>query len=141
MKALIFIYYSKIAFTLVAWCLPLLFFPNLLLTAFDIQEPVVSYFLRLLGWAYLALCVGYFVGLVNAKKGVLLFPPIWAGIVSNSGAAMLLFMLASNYYSQLPWQLTAFIFVSSTGAAFVTYILIYFGLVKRQKSEANLESS
>ena len=57
MKALIITYYSKIIFTLVAWCLPLLFFPNLVLTAFDIQEPVVSYFLRLLGWAYFALCI------------------------------------------------------------------------------------
>ena len=47
-------------------------------------------FVRLLGCAYLALCVGYALGLRASLNGVRAPGPIWAGIVSNGGACGIL---------------------------------------------------
>ncbi len=47
-------------------------------------------FVRLLGWAYLALCVGYWFGLKESLRGRRASGPIWVGIVSNGGAFLYL---------------------------------------------------
>ena len=47
-------------------------------------------FLRLLGWAYVALLVGYGFGLRASLDGRRATGPIWMGIVSNGGASILL---------------------------------------------------
>lgn len=46
--------------------------------------------LRMLGWAYLALCVGYSFGLKASLRGEREMGPIWVGIVSNGGAFLYL---------------------------------------------------
>lgn len=47
-------------------------------------------FVRMLGWAYLSLCVGYAFGLQASLEGKRLMGPIWVGIVSNGGACLYL---------------------------------------------------
>ncbi len=47
-------------------------------------------FLRMLGWAYLALCVGYWFGLRESLRGRRAMGPIRVGIVSNGGAFLCL---------------------------------------------------
>ena len=47
-------------------------------------------FVRMLGWAYLALCVGYYFALQASLAGKRLMGPIWVGIVSNGGAGIYL---------------------------------------------------
>lgn len=80
----------KIALTVAFWCVPLLFFPRWLLEqiGFPVPEPMI--FLRLLGWAYVALVVGYGFGLAEVRRGRLPLAVIWVGVVSNGGAALLL---------------------------------------------------
>ncbi|MEM1112245.1 MAG: hypothetical protein AAGI11_10090 [Pseudomonadota bacterium] len=86
-------------------------------------------FVRMLGWAYLALCVGYAFGLSASLQGERLRGPIWVGIVSNGGACLLLL-----YYGvQGTWsdwgafvQFTAW---SSTAAtALITAGLLRYGV-------------
>ena len=47
-------------------------------------------FIRMLGWAYLALCVGYWFGLKASLQGQRPMGPIWVGIVGNGGAFLYL---------------------------------------------------
>ena len=44
-------------------------------------------FVRMLGWAYLALCVGYYFALKASQHGKRLMGPIWVGMASNGGHA------------------------------------------------------
>lgn len=85
-KVLIF----KIAATIVVWCIPLLLLPAALLEAAGFPPQESYMFVRMLGWAYLALCVGYGFALRAALDGKRLMGPIWVGIVSNGGACLYL---------------------------------------------------
>ena len=84
------VFAAKIALTLLFWCVPLLLFPpaHIEWVGFPPQDSYL--FLRLLGWSYLALCVGYAFGLRAARDGERAMGPIWTGIVSNGGASVLL---------------------------------------------------
>ena len=84
------VYIFKIVATVFVWCVPLLFFPESLLLSAGLPTQPSLLFLRLLGWAYLALCVGYGIGLWQELQGVRLVCPIWVGIVSNGGACITL---------------------------------------------------
>lgn len=53
-----------------------------------VPEPIV--FVRLLGWAWIALLVGYLNGLQSLLRGEWPFATIRVGIVSNGGAALIL---------------------------------------------------
>lgn len=86
LRGLTAVYWFKIAATVVCWCVPLIFFPRELLISAGLPEPQITPFLRMLGWAYLALCVGYAFGLHAAIRGRILPGPIWVGVVSNGGA-------------------------------------------------------
>ncbi len=86
----------KIAATILFWCIPLLLFPSSLLETFGFPPQENMVFLRLLGWAYFALCVGYGFGLQSARRGVRAPGPIWTGIVSNGGACVLLIVFGSS---------------------------------------------
>lgn len=90
MKNLSRVYLFKIAATLLVWCVPLLLFPGELLSMVGFPEQETYMFVRMLGWAYLALCVGYFVGLQAALKGEVLMGPLYVGLVSNGGACVYL---------------------------------------------------
>ena len=76
----------KIVTTITAWCIPLLLFPASLLVSLGFPEQESYMFVRMLGWAYLALCVGYGFALHASLKGKRLMGSIWVGIVSNGGA-------------------------------------------------------
>lgn len=90
MTALARVYVFKIGATVLFWCVPLLLFPATLLEQVGLPEQPTLLFLRMLGWAYLALCVGYAFGLSAALRGERLAGPVWVGIVSNGGACLLL---------------------------------------------------
>ena len=47
-------------------------------------------FVRMLGWAYLALCVGYYFALKASLHGKRLMGLIWVGMASNGGACLYL---------------------------------------------------
>lgn len=85
-KVLIF----KITGTILLWCVPLLLLPAQTLESIGFPTQQNYMFVRLLGWAYLALCVGYFFALQASLKGRRLMGPIWVGIVSNGGACLYL---------------------------------------------------
>ncbi len=80
----------KICATLLVWCVPLLVLPTSVLEWLGLPPETPWMFLRMLGWAYLALCVGYSFALTEALKGKRLVSTIWVGIVSNGGACALL---------------------------------------------------
>ncbi len=80
----------KILATVIIWCIPLLCFPGAVLESIGLPPHPTYMFLRLLGWAYLALCVGYSFAFIESMKGRRLMSAIWAGIVSNGGACLLL---------------------------------------------------
>ena len=125
MASLIFTYKMKIGFTLLCWCLPLLLFPALIVEALGTEAEIVTVLLRLLGWAYLALCVGYFIGMKKAYKGEYHEAPIFAGIASNSGVSLLLTWMALRYVDvESQTSLFVFLLVSATGAGYVTLQLV-----------------
>lgn len=59
----------KISGTLILWCIPLILFPSRLLDAIEFPEQESYMFIRMLGWAYLSLCVGYAFALKASLKG------------------------------------------------------------------------
>ena len=86
-------------------------------------------FVRLLGWAYLALCVGYSFALRSALQGKRALGQIWVGILSNGGAfAVLAYYGAIGTWSS--WGLyVQFIACASIAATFlITIGLIVFGI-------------
>lgn len=89
-QALARVYVVKIAATLLFWCLPLLLFPAAVLDIAGFPPQETYQFVRMLGWAYLALCVGYAFGLQATRRGEYLPGPLWVGIVSNGGACLYL---------------------------------------------------
>ncbi len=126
MKQLCGVYIFKIAATLIFWCLPLLLFPASLLTSAGFPEQSSYMFVRMLGWAYLALCVGYWVGLQAALEGEVLMGPIYVGIVSNGGACLfLIYYGVTGTWSDWGW----FIQLTGWGSVLAT-LLITAGLVK-----------
>ncbi|MEM0955847.1 MAG: hypothetical protein AAGI24_17030 [Pseudomonadota bacterium] len=80
----------KIVATIVFWCVPLVLLPAGVLESLGFPKQQSYMFVRMLGWAYLALCIGYFVGLQASLNGKRLMGPIWVGLVSNGGACVYL---------------------------------------------------
>lgn len=129
MNPLSIVFIFKIAATLVFWCMPLLVFPSSLLEALGVPTQPHILFLRLLGWAYLALCAGYAFGLRSALRGVRPDGPVWMGIVSNGGAAILLFLYGiSGAWSHFGPPLNALLWASAFATAGITAGLIRFGI-------------
>ena len=80
----------KIVVTFFAWALQFLLLPVSVLEQGmgPVPEPIFQ--LRMLGWAYLALCVGYFAGLLEARRGRMPWGVVAMALVSNGGSAALL---------------------------------------------------
>ena len=129
MNTLSRVYIFKISATLIFWCIPLLLFPKEILRQIGFPEHETYMFVRMLGWAYLALCVGYYTGLRASLKGVKIMSPIYVGLVSNSGACiyLLYFGPAGTWTS---WGTAVqFIAWSSVVATFLITIGLYlFGI-------------
>ena len=96
MRSLSRVLISKIGITIVLWFVPLLFFPVTFLERMGLPAFPSAIFLRLLGMAYGALLVGYIFGLAAARRGEYPHSTVWAGIVSNGGAFLLLAIGASQ---------------------------------------------
>ncbi len=80
----------KILATILFWSAPLILLPGATLHALRFPEQSSYMFEKMLGWAYVALCVGYWFGLRASLAGKRLMPPIYVGIVSNGGACLYL---------------------------------------------------
>ena len=130
MPTLAWVFSFKIAVTVLFWCLPLILFPASWLLALGLPplQPDTM-FARLLGWAYLSLCVGYGVGLQAARQGRYAAGPVWVGIVSNGGACLWLaaFGLQGHWHAHGPLiQLLLWSSVLATAA--ITIGLYAFGV-------------
>lgn len=125
MKALSAVFAFKIVATVVFWCLPLLVLPGTVLEAAGLPPQESYLFPRLLGWAYLALCVGYGFGLQASLRGERAPGPIWVGIVSNGGAcAWLAYFGATGAWSD--WgPLLTFVAWASVAATFLITVGLY----------------
>lgn len=123
------VFVFKIAATVLVWCLPLLLFPATVLEAIGFPAQDTYMFVRMLGWAYLALCVGYGFGLQAALRGERLMGPIWVGIVSNGGACLYLCFYGVSGAWQDWSPLVQFIaWGSAVATALITAGLIAFGV-------------
>ena len=119
----------KILATALFWCVPLLLFPAQWLTAIGLPDQPTYLFVRLLGWAYLALCVGYAFGLQASMRGVRAPGPIWVGIVSNGGAcAFLLYFGFAGAWSSWGGLLQLLLWLSALTTAMITLALYVFGV-------------
>ena len=136
MNGLAVVYTFKIIATLVVWCIPLLLFPGSVLEQIGLpsQEETSYMFLRMLGWAYLALCVGYGLGLQDAlvehdsslqdAKKPILEGPVLVGLVSNGGA----FLFLSYYGFSGTWNDWGWILQFIGWSSVVATVLITTGL-------------
>ncbi len=84
------VFVFKISATVLFWCLPLILLPAAWIEAAGFPRQETYMFVRMLGWAYLALCVGYWFGLKASLHGRRAMGPIWVGVVSNGGACLYL---------------------------------------------------
>ncbi len=133
MNMLSWVFTFKIAATLFVWCLPLLFFPGKLLLAAGFPEQHTYMFVRMLGWAYLALCVGYGFGLHASLSGRRLAGPIWVGIVSNGGACCyLLYYGLNGTWTAWGPAIQVIAWGSIVATALITAGLITFGVLGRE---------
>ena len=80
----------KVAVTLLLWAGPLLLAPPALFTSLGLTPPDPPYVAHLLGAAYLALCVGYVGGWIEARRGRYPRGAVQMGVVSNGLACLLL---------------------------------------------------
>jgi len=111
------------------WCLPLLLFPASLLETIGFPPQDNYMFVRMLGWAYLALCVGYYFSLKASLNGQRLMGPIWVGIVSNGGACLyLLYYGVIGSWSAWGGAVQFIAWGSVIATAFITIGLYIYGV-------------
>lgn len=119
----------KIAATVFVWCVPLILLPAEVLLEVGFPKQDSYMFVRMLGWAYLALCVGYAFGLRAALQGRRLMGPIWVGIVSNGGAcSYLLFYGLSGAWAEWSGFIQFIAWSSTVATALITAGLVVFGV-------------
>ena len=129
MNSLSKVFVFKIGATVLFWCIPLILFPAALLEAAGFPAHPTYMFVRMLGWAYLALCVGYGFGLAAALKGKRLMGPIWVGIVSNGGACLyLLYYGLTGTWASWGALLQVLAWGSALATALITLGLYRFGV-------------
>lgn len=111
----------KIAFTVVAWSVPLLLGPCGAFTALGFPAPRPMIFIRLLGAAFTSLLVGYVRGLRALDAGR---PPVDAvvvGIVSNGlASALLLGYGVAGAYADWGAPAQTYMWVSAAVTALIT---------------------
>lgn len=133
-KLLSRVYVTKIVITILLWSIPLLVFPPRLMTTLGFPELEAMLFLRLLGWAYLALCVGYYFGWRNARNGVFDPAAFTMGIVSNGGAFIFLTYYAiTAAWSDWGFLAQLFMWISLAATLAITSGLSYGAVQFRQQ--------
>ena len=139
MSMLSWVLVLKILGTVSIWCIPLLLFPASTLEAFGFPAQDSYMWVRMLGWAYLALCVGYYVGLRASLAGKRLMGPIWVGIVSNGGACLwLLYYGLAGTWSDWGGAVQFIGWGSMVSTALITAGLVVYGVFGREP-EVNWE--
>lgn len=129
MMALSTVLLIKILFTLTFWCIPLLFFPASLFVYLGIPEPQPMLFIRLLGAAYMALTLGYFLGFNALHQNENIQNIVWVGIASNGLASILLFVYgASGIWSEWSNLAQFYMWWSAIATALITLGLLITGL-------------
>ncbi len=117
----------KIAITCLFWCAPLLAFPPAWFVALGIPAPEPLIFVRMLGAAYLALLIGYHVGVRGMAKGESPAQAIHMGIASNGLACSLLVICGiAGAWSSWGTGAQIFMWVSAAGACAMTFGLLRF---------------
>lgn len=123
------VFVFKIGATVLFWCIPLILFPSTVLEAFGFPSQPSYLFVRMLGWAYLALCVGYAFGLQESLEGRRAAGPVWVGVLSNGGAcAYLLFFGISGAWSTWGSVVQFVLWSSVLATAAITAGLYFFGI-------------
>lgn len=123
----------KIMATVLFWSIPLLLFPDFLFTALDFPTQPHYMFVRLLGLAYAALCLGYGFALQASLQGRRLMGPIWVGLVSNGGAFILLVTYGlAGYWAEWPMMLRVIAWGSVIATSIITLGLIRYGVFGHQ---------
>lgn len=115
---------AKLAVTAVFWAGPLIFAPAWLLEAAGLPRKALP-LARLLGWAYVALGVGYGFGLREVRAGRPATSAVVVGIVSNGGAGAYLTYFGvtgawAGWHPVVRWATWAFAAVT-LGIAFGLY--------------------
>lgn len=127
MKGLRGLLIRKIAITGIFWCVPLLTFPSAWFVALGMPAPEPLLFVRLLGAAYLALLVGYYMGLTGIASGESPLPVINMGITSNGLACLvLIYFGAARTWSSWSTGAQVFMWLSALGALGITFSLLKF---------------
>jgi hypothetical protein len=117
----------KIAITGIFWCIPLLAFPSTWFVALGMPAPEPLMFVRLLGAAYLALLVGYYMGLQGIASGESPMPVINMGLASNGMACLVLtYFGATSSWSSWGAGAQGFMWLSALGALGITLSLLKF---------------
>ena len=129
MNRLSIVFVFKISATVLVWCVPLILFPSSWLEAAGLPWPDNDQFIRMLGWAYLSLCVGYGFGLKASLQGRVAAGPIWMGIVSNGGACVyLLYYGLTSAWTDWGGFIQFVGWSSAAATALITAGLIAFGV-------------
>ena len=129
--SLVFIF--KISATVLFWCTPLILIPGETLSALGFPPQPSYMFVKMLGWAYLALCVGYWFGLRASLDGKRLMGPIYVGIVSNGGACLyLIYYAVSGAWSDWGAFLLFVGWSSIVATALITAGLVRYGVLGDQ---------
>ena len=84
------VFVFKIATTILFWSTSLILLPPCWLKTLGFPQQDTYMFIRLLGFAYLSLCVEYWFGLKASLKGKRAMGSILVGIVSNGSACLCL---------------------------------------------------
>lgn len=123
----------KIIATVVIWAIPLLFFPDFVYSSLAFPPQPHYMFARLLGLAYIALCISYGFSLQASLQGRRLMGPIWLGIFSNGGACLLLLGYGLNgYWASWPVFLVFIAWGSVVATFVITLGLIRYGVFGRE---------
>jgi hypothetical protein len=129
MNALAKVLIFKISATVFVWCVPLLLFPASVINAIGFPEQETYQWVRMLGWAYLALCVDYSFALKAALAGKRAMAPIYAGIVSNGGACLyLVYYGATGTWDGWAISMHVIGWGSAVATALITAGLVIFGV-------------
>ena len=129
------VFIFKIAATVLVWCVPLILMPASWFTAVGFPQQESLMFVRMLGWAYMALCVGYWFGLKEALVGRRAKGPIWVGIVSNAGACLyLLYYGSSGTWASWGILLEIIGWASVLATFLITLGLVVFGILGRDQA-------
>ena len=128
---------GKIAITAIFWCLPLLLFPAHWFVAFGVPAPAPLLMARLLGAAYLALLVGYTMGMQGLGRGESPLPVMHMGIASNGlAAALMAYFGATGAWVNWGAGAQGFMWLSALGARFIAAGLLRFRLHYRTTTGA-----